>query len=172
MGQDKGAKVSDLPTYVLERSFAAPRELMWKAWTDPKLLPRWYGPNVETIVHGLDLKPGGLWLVEMKWSGKSNYQRIEYKEVTPPERLVWLHSNSDANWNVTPSPMMPDWPRVLLTTVAFEEGGGRTKLRLTWVPHQANEAEVACFAGAIERLGKGWDAGMALLAKLLAELQA
>jgi hypothetical protein len=68
--------------------------------------------------------------------------------------------------------MMPDWPRVLLTTVTFEEGGRRTKLRLTWVPHQANEAEVACFAAAIERLGKGWDAGMELLAKLLAELQA
>lgn len=164
--------MSDLPTYVLERFFAAPRKLVWNGWTDPKLLPRWYGPNVETIVHRLDLKPGGLWLVEMKWSGKSNYQRIEYTEVSPPERLVWLHSNSDAQWNVIPSPMMPDWPRVLLTTVTFEENGGRTKLRLTWVPHQASESEVACFAAAIERIGKGWDAGMELLAKLLAELQA
>jgi uncharacterized protein YndB with AHSA1/START domain len=78
----------DLPAYVLERAFDAPRELVWKAWTDPKLLPRWYGPNAETIVHRLDLKPGGLWLVEMKWGGKSNHQRVEYKEVTPPERLV------------------------------------------------------------------------------------
>jgi uncharacterized protein YndB with AHSA1/START domain len=165
--------MKDLPAYVLERAFDAPRELVWKAWTDPKLLPRWYGPNAETIVHRLDLKPGGLWLVEMKWGGKSNHQRVEYKEVTPPERLVWLHSNSDANWNVIPSPMMPDWPRVLLTTVTFEEdGGGRTRLRLTWVPHEASEAEVACFAAAIERTGKGWDAGMELLTKLLAELRA
>jgi uncharacterized protein YndB with AHSA1/START domain len=164
--------VSDLPTYVLDRLFEAPRELVWKAWTDPKLLPRWYGPNVETIVHRLDLKPGGLWLVEMKWSGRSNYQRIEYAEVSPPERLVWLHSSSDANWNVIPSPMMPDWPRVLLTTVTFEEDGGQTRLRLTWVPHQASAAELACFAAAIERIGKGWDAGMELLAKLLAEIQA
>jgi uncharacterized protein YndB with AHSA1/START domain len=162
----------DLPAYVLERTFDAPRELVWKAWTDPKLLPRWYGPNAETIVHRLDLKPGGLWLVEMKWGGKSNYQRVEYHEVTPPERLVWLHSNSDADWNVTSSPMMPDWPRVLRTTVTFEEAGGRTSLRLTWVPHEANQAEVTCFAGAIERVGKGWDAGMELLAKLLTELQA
>jgi uncharacterized protein YndB with AHSA1/START domain len=161
----------DQTTYVLDRVFDAPRELVWKAWTDPNLLPRWYGPNVETIVHRLDLKPGGLWLVEMKWNGKSNYQRVEYSEVARPERLVWLHSNSDANWNVTPSPMMPDWPRVLLTTVTFEEGGGRTKLRLTWIPHEASEAEVACFAAAIERIGKGWDAGMELLAKLLTELQ-
>jgi uncharacterized protein YndB with AHSA1/START domain len=164
--------MSDLPTYVLERVFDAPRELVWKTWTDPELLPRWYGPNVETIIHLLELKPGGLWLVEMKWAGNSHYQRVEYTEVTPPERLVWLHSNSDAHWNIIPSPMMTDWPRVLLTTVTLEEDAGRTRMRLTWVPHEASEAEIACFAAAIDRMGKGWDAGMKLLAELLAELQA
>jgi hypothetical protein len=82
-----------------------------------------------------------------------------------------LHSSSDADWNVIPSPMMADWPRVLLTTVAFDDDGARTKMRLTWVPHEASEAELACFAAAIDRMGKGWDAGMELLAKLLAELQ-
>jgi uncharacterized protein YndB with AHSA1/START domain len=164
--------MSDLPTYVLERVFDAPRELVWKTWTDRNLLSRWYGPRAETIVHRLELKPGGLWLVEMRWGGNSHYQRVEYTEVSPPERLVWLHSSSDADWNVIPSPMMAGWPRVLLTTVTFEEDGGRTRLRLTWVPHEASEAEIACFAAAIDRMGKGWDAGMELLAKLLAELQA
>lgn len=163
--------MKDLPIYIFERVFDAPRALVWKAWTDPKLLPRWYGPNAETIVHRLELIPGGLCLVEMRWGGRSNYQRIEYAEVAAPERLVWLHSNSDANWNVVPSPMMPDWPR-LLTTVTFEETGGRTRLRLTWVPHEASEAEVRCFDAAIERIGKGWNAGMELLTKLLAESQA
>ena len=163
--------MSELPTYVLERVFDASRELVWKTWTDPKLLPRWYGPNVETIIHRLDVKPGGLWLLEMRWDGRSNFQRVEYIEVAPPERLVWLHSSSDAEWHIIPSPMMPDWPRVLLTTVTFEEHGEQTKLRLTWVPHDASAAEVACFAAAIDRMGKGWDSGMELLAKLLAELQ-
>ena len=108
--------MSELPTYVLERVFDAPRELVWKTWTDPELLPRWYGPRVETIIHRLDLQPGGLWLLEMKMAGNSNYQRVEYTEVTPPERLVWLHSNADADWNVASNPMMAEWPRVLLTT--------------------------------------------------------
>jgi len=164
--------MSDLPIYVLDRVFDAPRALVWKTWTDPKLLPRWYGPRAETIVHRLELKPGGLWLVEMKWGGNSMYQRVEYTEVTPPERLAWLHSSSDADWNIIPSPMMADWPRVLLTTVTFDEDGAQTKLRLTWVPHEATAAEIACFAAAIDRMGKGWDAGMELLARLLAELQA
>ena len=164
--------MSDLPIYVLERTFDAPRELVWKTWTDPELLPRWYGPNVETIIHRLDLKPGGLWLLEMKRGGKSMYQRVEYTEVLPPERLVWLHSSSDADWNVIASPMMADWPRVLLTTVTFEEAGAQTRMRLTWVPHEASAAEIACFAATIDGMGRGWNAGMELLAKLLAELQA
>lgn len=163
--------MSGLPTYVLERVFDAPRELVWKGWTDPKLLPRWYGPRAETIVHRLELKPGGVWLLEMKWGGNSNYQRVEYTEVDPPKRLVWLHSNADANWNIIPSPMMADWPRVLLTTVTFDEEGGKTKLRLTWVPHEASAAEIACFSAAVGGMDKGWGAGMKLLADLLTEFR-
>ena len=163
--------MSDVPTFVLERAFNAPRELVWKTWTDPDLVARWYGPNVETIIHRLDLKPGGLWLVEMKSGANSFYQRVEYTDVVPPARLVWLQSNADADFNIAPNPMMADWPRVLLTTVTFEEDGGQTKLRLTWTPHEASEAEIACFAGAIANLDKGWGAGMRLLEKLLAELQ-
>jgi uncharacterized protein YndB with AHSA1/START domain len=60
--------MSDIPTYVLERMFDAPRALVWQIWTDPKLLQRWYGPNVETIIHQFDLRPGGAWLNEMKWA--------------------------------------------------------------------------------------------------------
>ena len=164
--------MSDLPIYVLEREFDAPRELVWRTWTEPELLARWYGPNVETIVHKLDVKPGGFWFNEMKWGDKSNFERVEYTEVVPPERLVWLHSVANADWNVVSNPMMPDWPRVLLTTVTLEEEGGKTKLRLTWVPHEASAAEIACFAAALEGLDKGWGAGMKILEELLAELQA
>lgn len=164
--------MNELPTYVLERVFDAPRELVWKAWTTPELLSRWYGPNVETIIHRLEVKPGGVWLNEMKTGGGSFYQKAEYTEVAAPQRFVCLMSNTDENWNVAPNPMMADWPRVLLTTVTFVEEGGKTKMRLTWVPHEASEAEIACFAAAMDSMGKGWGAGMELLAELLEELQA
>jgi hypothetical protein len=59
-----------------------------------------------------------------------------------------------------------------VTTVTFEEDGEQTRLRLTWVPHEASAAEIACFTAAIDGMGKGWNSGMALLEKLLAELQA
>lgn len=160
-----------LPEFVLERRFNAPRALVWRSWTEPELLARWYGPGVETVIHKLDVTPGGLWLNEMRMGGGSHYQRVEYTEVIAPEKLVWLHSVSDGDWNISANPMMPDWPRVLLTTVTFEEKDGQTDVRLTWVPHEASEAEIACFAGAIAGLDKGWGKGMELLAELLAELQ-
>ena len=61
--------------------------------------------------------------------------------------------------------MMADWPRVLLTTVTFEEEGAQTRMRLTWVPHEASDAETACFAAAMGGMDKGWGAGMELLAE-------
>jgi len=103
--------------------------------------------------------------------GRYSYQRTQYTEVVVPERLVCLMANADAEWNVAPNPMMPDWPRIFLTVVTFEEQGGRTLMRLTWTPHEATAAEVACFAGAMDGMGKGWSAGMKVLEELLAELQ-
>ena len=164
--------MSDLPEYVNDRIFDAPRAMVWKAWTDPELLARWYGPGIETIIHKFDLKPGGVWLNEMKWGEKSDLSKMQFQDVVPQEKLVWHHSSTDADWNTISNPMMPDWPRVLLTTVTFEDLGAKTAIRLTWVPHEATDAEIACFSGAMDGFGKGWGSGFAILDEMLAELQA
>ena len=163
--------MAESPVYVLERSFIAPRELVWKTWTDPSLFARWYGPNVETIVHRQDLRVGGECFIEMRMQRGSGFQKLVYQEVTAPGRLVWLHHNTDADGAIAANPQMPDWPRTLLTVVTFEQTGTQTELRLEWSPHNASDAEVACFAAAIGGLGRGWNAGMEVLDKLLAELQ-
>lgn len=64
-----------------------------------------------------------------------------------------------------------DRPRVRLTTVTFENEGGQTRMRLSWVPHEASDAEIACFAAALDGMDKGWAVGMNLLAELLVELR-
>lgn len=164
--------MSDTPEYILDRVFDAPRDLVWQAWTDPKLLNRWYGPGVETIIHEFDLRPGGVWRNEMKWGEKSDLSKMEFKEVTPPEKLVWLHSSTDADWNTVANPMMENWPRVLLTTVTFEAAGDQTKVRLSVKPVGATEAETTCFAGAMAGLDNGWGKGYQVLDELFEELQA
>lgn len=163
--------MSELPEFVLERLFDAPRELVWRAWTDPELLSRWYGPNIETIIHGFDLKPGGSWLNEMKMRGSSFFSKMVFQEVKEPSLLVWHHfSSTDAEWNDIANPMMENWPRVLLTTVSFEERGAATMVKLTWVPFEASDAEIECFDGSVHNMGMGWESGYAIMDELLVEL--
>ena len=165
--------MSDLPEYVLERTFKAPRDLVWKAWTDPEILNRWYGPGVETVIHRFDLEPGGAWLNEMIWSGNSMYSKMLFQEVVAPEKLVWHHhSCTDGDWNDISNPMMADWPRLLLTTVTFAERDGETHVRLSQVPMEASDAEVACFAEGMANMDKGWGSGYAILDEIFEELQA
>lgn len=164
--------MSDLPEFIIDREFQAPRDVVWKAWTDPALLSEWYGPRVETIIHKFDLKPGGVWLNEMKMGDKSDLSKMTFQEVVPEEKLVWHHSSTDPDWNVVSNPMMPDWPRVLLTTVTFQDQGDNTQVRLVWTPYEATDAEIACFAGAMDGFGSGWGAGFAIMDELLADLLA
>ena len=164
--------MSEVPEYKLDRVFNAPRELVWRAWTDPDLLHRWYGPNIETVIHDFDLKPGGAWLNEMKWGGNSDFSKMVFQEVTPPERLIWRHSSTDSDWNIIANPMMADWPKVLLTTVTFTDEVDKTNVRLTQVPIDASEAEIACFAAAMSNMDGGWGKGYAIIDELLQELQA
>ena len=163
--------MSDLPEYILDRIFDAPRELVWRAWTDPEILHRWYGPGVETTIHQFDLQPGGMWLNEMKWGDKSDRSKMVFQEVVAPEKLVWHHSSTDADWNVAANPMMPNWPTTLLTTVTFEDRGAQTNVRLHQVPLEASEEEMACFAEMMRGMDKGWGSGYAIIDELLQELQ-
>ncbi len=164
--------MTELPRYALDRTFDAPRDLVWRVWTDPELLARWYGPGVKTIIHEYDLRPGGVWRNEMKWGDKSDLSRMDFKEVLAGEKLVWHHSSTDANWNVAPNQMMPDWPRTLLTTVAFAGNGATTNVRLTQVPLAATQAEIACFAKMMAGMDKGWGSGYAIQDEILAEMHA
>jgi uncharacterized protein YndB with AHSA1/START domain len=164
--------MSELPEYILDRVFDAPREMVWRAWTDPDLLSRWYGPGVETIIHKFILKPGGSWLNEMKWGDKSDRSKMVFQEIVPHEKLVWHHSSTDANWNTITNPMMADWPRVLLTTVIFEDMGDKTNVRFSQVPIDATDAEIACFSATMAGMDKGWGSGYAVMDEIFAELQA
>lgn len=160
-----------VPEYILDRVFDAPRELVWQAWTDPTLLAEWYGPGIQTTIHKFDLKPGGMWLNEMSWDGNSNYSKMVFQEVLEPEKLVWHHSSTDSAWNIINNPMMADWPRILLTTVTFEEEAGKTKVRLSQIPLNATEAELTCFAKMMAGMDNGWGKGYAIIDQILEDLE-
>ncbi len=163
--------MSDLPEFVLDRVFNAPRELVWKAWTDPTHVQRWYGPGVETVIHEYNLSPGGEWRNEMKMSAGSMYQKFLFKEINAPEQLIWHQSGTDENWNVAANPMMPDWPRMLLITVSFTQMDEKTSVRISQIPMEATEAEIACFTQMKDMMSSGWGKGYEVIDDILTEMQ-
>lgn len=164
--------MNDLIEYKRGRTFNAPRDMVWRVWTEPELLARWYGPGLETIIHAHDLRPGGEWRNEMKWGDNSALSKLTYLEVEPAEKLVWHHSSVDSDWKVRSNPMMPDWPRVVLNTVVFEEKGDHTQVSMSLVPIDATQAEIACFTEKMSVLDGGWNAGYKIIDEILVELMA
>jgi uncharacterized protein YndB with AHSA1/START domain len=105
---------------VLTRVFDAPRELVFKVWTDPKHVAQWWGPRGFTNpVCELDLRPGGAILIHMRGPDGIVYPMTgTYQEIVRPERLVFTSAALDSNGN----PMFE-----VLTTVTFAVESGKTK---------------------------------------------
>jgi len=117
------------------RIFDAPRELVWKAWTEPEHMMRWWGPKDFTSpVCLIDLRVGGEYLNAMRSpQGKDFWSKGVYREVVAPERMVMTDSFADESGNVVSASyygMSPKWPMELLITVTFEEDNGKTKQTL------------------------------------------
>jgi uncharacterized protein YndB with AHSA1/START domain len=160
------------PEFRITRSFDAPRERVWAAWTTPEQLGRWFGPRgVATTVLRFDLRPGGGLHARMESpDGSGMFARFDYREVAAPAKLVWEHGFADAAGDFTDSPFGGPWPRRLLTTVLFaEEDGGRTRVTLTWSPLEATAEEEAAFAAMMESMTGGWTGSFEQLDAFLAE---
>lgn len=120
---------------VIEREFDAPVEAVWKAWTDPEHLMRWWGPNGFTSpACKIDLRVGGAWFNCMRSpEGREFWSTGVYREIVPLERIVTTDSFADENGNVVPAThygMGEDVPLEMLITVTFEDAGGKTKMKL------------------------------------------
>ncbi len=105
------------------RIFNAPRELVYRAWTEPEHMTQWWGPTVFTN-HSceLDVKPGGKWQIAMRSpAGVDHYCKGIYSEVREPERLVFTNDAFDADGK----PLLQGF-----TTVILEPQGEKTKLTL------------------------------------------
>jgi uncharacterized protein YndB with AHSA1/START domain len=144
---------------VITRTFDAPRELVWKAWTEPERLKRWWGPKDFTApISKIDLRVGGKYLNCMRGpDGKDYYTTGEYVEIVPFERLVYTDSFADENGNVVPATyygMSEDMPLQMRVTVTLDNLGGKTKMTLTHVGIPAGEMSEMTSAGWNESFDK------------------
>ncbi len=152
---------------VIERIFDAPRELVWKAWTDPEMARRWWGPKGFTSPAAeIDFRVGGKYLLAMQSpefnQGEPIWSTGVYREIVSFERIVCTDCFADENGNVVPAShygMTEDFPLEMLVTVMFEEIDGKTKLTLRHEGLPAGEMS--------EGAGTGWNESLDKLAESL-----
>lgn len=135
LDRDKPA-VASSQEFVITRVFDAPRELVWKAWTNCEHLQRWWGPkDFSAPVCKIDLRVGGKYLFCMRSpEGQDFWSTGVYREILKPERLVYTDNFADAQGNVVSASyygMPGEWPEYGLVTVTLEDqAGGKTKMTL------------------------------------------
>ena len=145
--------------FVISRVFDAPRELVWKAATEPERLKQWWGPKgFKVLVAKVDLRAGGTYHYGMAApNGTPMWGKFVYREVVPPQRLVFVNSFSDEAGNVTRHPIAAGWPLQMLTTFTFEElPDGKTRFTVRSSALDATPEEQAVFDGAHNSLRQGW----------------
>ncbi len=144
---------------VIERIFDAPREQVWRAWTDPELFMRWWGPSTFTSpTCRMDVRPGGRYVWSMRDpDGNDYYSAGTFLEVVPPERLVYTDSFADKDGNIIPPStygMSDAFPTELTVTVTLEDLGKQTKMRTTFSGMPEGPEKEMTAAGFNESLDK------------------
>lgn len=147
--------------FSFSRTFDAPRDLVWRAWSDPQALAQWWGPKGCVIrVIALDFRPGGLFHYAMAFQGRDDmYGRFVYREIAAPQRIAFVNSFSDAEGGITraPFPQLNNlWPLEVLNIVTFTEAGGKTTLSLRGGPVNATEEERATYAAHTASMQQGF----------------
>ena len=144
MSETTQVKKEDL---VVTRIFDAPLELVWKAWTEPKQVMRWWGPaNYTSPSCKLDLRVGGKYVFAMQapedQGGQISYSSGVYQKIVPMQMLEFTQGLSDQAGNrIDPAQigMPPDFPKELHTVVTFKAKGEMTEVTITesgWTPSQ------------------------------------
>lgn len=160
--------------FVISRVFDAPRDLVWKCFTDPERMKLWWGPKGFKVLHSkMDLRVGGTYHYGMEApNGQAMWGKFVYREVTPPARLIFINSFSDPQGGVTRHPGNEGWPLEMLSTFSFEEvPGDKTKFTVSWAPHNASEAEQKVFDDNRSSMTAGWTGTMEQFEAYLAALK-
>jgi uncharacterized protein YndB with AHSA1/START domain len=142
---------------VFERTFDAPRDKVWQAFTDPAAVPRWWGPHgTTTTVVEMDVRPGGRWRYVSSAPDREDVAFFgEYLEVSPPERIRWTFMFDVDGLGPQGGP----------ETFTFEDLGGRTKVVSVGHLGSPEAIEGALATGMIGGAIETWDRLAAVLAE-------
>ncbi len=144
---------------LITREFDAPRELVFKAFTEPELLSQWWGPSyLSTLVDTMDVRPGGQWrFINRDAQGKEYAFHGVYHEILAPERIIDTFEFEG----------LPQTGHVSLETLTLEElPGGRTRLTSQSVFRSVADRDGMLQSGMEEGLNESYDRLAELLKKM------
>lgn len=144
--------------FTISRTFNAPRDLVWKAWSEPEAFGQWWGPKgCKLDVVKFEFRPGGLFHYGMKMpDGQIWWGRIAYREIVKPERIVFVNSFSDASGSIARAPFSATWPLEILNNLTFTEQSGKTTLDLRGGPINPTDEERKMFEGMFASMQQGF----------------
>jgi uncharacterized protein YndB with AHSA1/START domain len=144
--------------FKIEREFSAPRDLVWKAWTERDCFEQWFGPKGWKIFSvKMDFQPGGELLYGMRTpDGSEMWGKWIFREIEAPEKIVFANSFANAEGEICRPPFPGAWPLQMLTQIHFEDQGGKTLMRLQKIPLNASAEERATFDSMRGSFSQGW----------------
>lgn len=157
--------------FIISRTFSAPRDLVFKCWTEAAHMEKWWGPKgVAVRIEKFEPRPGGISHYSMITpDGKKMWGKAIFREITPPERIVFVNAFSDEHAGLTRHPMAPSWPIEMLTTITFADAGaGKTAVTIQWVPLSPGAEERAAFDSGHGSMTMGWTGTLDQLTAYLA----
>ncbi len=156
MPQSTSGESAERRAFTHEQAFEAPRDVVFRAWTDAATLARWWGPKGMTI-NLLDTlgRADGRIRYSMGSGDFMMFGRFTFEEVAPSERLVIIDARVDASGDVLTD---DGFPAELRYEVMFAEagGGGRTTVSLRVTPRDADGPAQAAFEAHMDSLGGGF----------------
>jgi uncharacterized protein YndB with AHSA1/START domain len=156
---------------IFTRVFEAPRELIFKMWTESGHFSNWWGPKGSSLqVAKMDVRPGGMFL-GCQTSPDGNlvmWVKFAYQEIVSPEKVVFVRSFSDEEGNTIRAPFNLNWPLEIMNSITLEENEGKTTLTLKGCPLNASVEEKAAYDGMTPRLQKDLEGTFNKLADYLA----
>lgn len=151
---------------VISRVFDAPKEKVWKAWTEAEQIKKWWGPKDFTAPEiKIDLRPGGKYVYCMRGPAGTEFDTDMYsggviKEVVPEEKIVLTDSFTDKDGNKVPPADygMEGMPDEMEVTVTFEDAGeGKTKLTIAYaasIPEQYSDDMLTGWNQSLDKLAE------------------
>ncbi|MBI1276229.1 SRPBCC domain-containing protein [bacterium] len=146
-------------TFTISRTFDAPLNLVWQAWTENEKLQKWFGPKSCPIFYSkLDFREGGYFHYGLRIPGANDmWGKWTFRSISPQQSIEFIFGFSDETGEkLTRHPFHQGWPMQMRSVITFKSFGDKTEVIVSWNAHDATESEQQVFLENAPSMQQGW----------------